>query len=196
MPHTTPAAHRSGGGQERRDHSRAPFVAGHYDQAWLPFPEAAAAPAREQRPVGWLEPWPDSCRRSTASAWRGTSSSISLVRRAARATRSLEEAAQHPVAEGRDQPPILPDARSDERGAAPIEREPDGRPSTCVHQDPFTGMTSGGARVGRARASVDRTPRSESRTPGSADRMGWTRSQPWSSRRRASRGRWRRGRRR
>jgi hypothetical protein len=40
----------------------------------------------------------------------------------------LEEAAQHPVAEGHNHPSILPDASSGERGAAPIEREPDCRP--------------------------------------------------------------------
>jgi hypothetical protein len=68
----------------------------------------------------------DACRRRTATSWRRTSSSTSLAA-SRRPRNTIKQATQHPVAEGHDHPSILPDEGSGERGAAPIEREPDCR---------------------------------------------------------------------
>ena len=63
----------------------------------------------------------------------------------------LKKATQHPVAEGHDHPSILPDDGSGERGAAPIEREPD-----CRH--PQAGTRFPGQSPGKRFESAGLTP--------------------------------------
>jgi hypothetical protein len=62
-----------------------------------------------------------------------------------------QQATQHPVAEGHDHPSILPDDGSGERGAAPIEREPD-----CRH--PQAGTRFPGQSPGKRCESAGLTP--------------------------------------